>query len=130
MNHLYVLNFIMSGVFILGETTRRGFSYMSINATTLFEDYVCGTFLIIAAILYLRKNVNADKFMSASWGYATGGMFVPFFAHLEAWMRVETFRADHPHEDLNGVIIKGVIFLTCLIGLVISLRNNQKIAAS
>jgi hypothetical protein len=52
-------------------------------------------------------------------------MFVPFFAHLEAFLRKETFRIDHPHEDLNSVIIKGVIWGICLVCFVITMRSKE-----
>jgi hypothetical protein len=73
----------------------------------------------------------APKMMAAAWGYATGGMFVPFAAHLEAWLRDETFRPDHPHTDTASIILKGVIWAICLAYLVITLRsqNNRQSTA-
>jgi hypothetical protein len=63
--------------------------------------------------------------MAAAWGFATGSMFVPFAAHLEAWLRDETFRPDHPHTDIASIILKGVIFAICLVCLVVTLRNHD-----
>lgn len=99
----------MAAVFIFGETLRRSLNYLSINTTTMFEDYFCGLLLIIAALLWTKGSQHAHKFMIGAWAYTTGGMFVPFFAHLEAYLRGATFRADHPHEDVNSIILNGAL---------------------
>ncbi len=67
----------------------------------MIEDYLCGAFLLLAAIFWLKKHRKAQVLMTAAWAYATDGMIVPFFAHLEAWSRGLTFRIDHPHGDIN-----------------------------
>jgi hypothetical protein len=123
MKVTHYMAYIMSIVFIVGETSRRGFEYFSINASTMFEDYFCGILLLTAAILWSKKNPKAPKFMIAAWAYATGGMFIPFYAHLEAYLRGATFRADHPHDDLNSVILKGTIWSICLIFFFITMRS-------
>ena len=115
----------MAFVFIMGETARRGLSYLSVNATTMVEDYLCGALLLAAALAWLKKKSIAPKLMAVAWAYATGGMFVPFFAHLEAWFRGVTIRDDHPHADFESVILKGVIWLICLICLVVTLRSDS-----
>lgn len=115
----------MAAMFILGETLRRGLSYFSINATTMVEDYLSGALLITAAILWSKASKHARFYMIAAWAYSTGGMFVPFFAHLEAYLRGATFRADHPHEDLNSVILKGVIWLVSLICFIVVMKHNH-----
>ena len=114
----------MTLVFILGETLRRGLSYFSINATTMVEDYLCGLLLLMAAVLWSKGSQLAPKYMVAAWAYATGGMFVPFFAHLEAYLRGATFRIDHPHADIDSVILKGTIWSVSLICFIIALRSN------
>ncbi len=120
------LTYLMSAVFILGETLRRGLSYFSVNATTMVEDYLCGALLFTAAILATKGSKLASKYMVAAWAYATGGMFVPFYAHLEAYLRGATFRADHIHTDVNSVILKGVIWSIALICFIVVLRNEAK----
>jgi hypothetical protein len=133
MKPVYYMTWIMVVVFIVGETARRGIDYFSINATTMIEDYLCGILLLSAAILWLKKSEMAPKLMVAAWAYATGGMFVPFAAHLEAWIREETFRADHPHDDVGSVVLKGIIWAICLTCFVISVRSassNQRLAES
>jgi hypothetical protein len=113
----------MAVVFIVGETSRRGLGYFSINATTMVEDYLCGALLLWAAIYWSKRHKMAPELMAGAWAYATGGMFVPFFAHLEAWWRVETFRADHPHTDIGSVVLKGAIWAICLVCFVVTLRS-------
>ena len=116
----------MSFVFLFGETARRGIGYFSINATTMVEDYLCGAILITAAILWSKKHVMAPTMMIAAWAYATAGMFVPFFAHLEAYLRGATFRADHPFDDVNSVILKGTIWSICLICFIVAVKYQNK----
>ena len=126
MKIVYYTTYIMAFVFIAGETVRRGLSYLSVNATTMIEDYLCGALLLTAAIFWAKGKEIAPKLMAVAWAYGTGGMFVPFAAHLEAWIRSETFRPDHPHEDLNSVILKGIIWAICLICLIVTLRSDDR----
>lgn len=125
MKVVYYATWAMALVFILGETLRRGLSYLSINATTMVEDYLCGVLLFLAALLWLKEHKIAPKFMAASWAYATGGMFVPFFAHLEAWFRGITIRPDHPHSDIESIVLKGVIWSICLTCFIVSLGHDE-----
>ncbi|WNC67130.1 hypothetical protein RI845_11400 [Thalassotalea nanhaiensis] len=126
MKIVYILTYLMSFVFILGETLRRGLSYFSINATTMVEDYLCGLLLLTAAVLWTKGSQLAEKYMVAAWAYTTGGMFVPFYAHLEAYLRGATFRADHPHTDVNSVILKGIIWSIALICFLIVIKSQTK----
>ncbi|MGH2550483.1 MAG: hypothetical protein ACRDHN_13910 [Thermomicrobiales bacterium] len=123
MKIVYYLTWIMAFVFVAGETARRGLGYFAINATTMLEDYLCAALLLWAAFSWFRKQKISQTLMAAAWGYAAGGMFVPFFAHLESWLRGATFRPDHPHEDLGSIVVKGVIWAICLGCLIVTLRN-------
>ena len=125
MKAAHIMAYVMGFIFIVGETSRRGFEYFSVNATTMVEDYLCGILLLCAALFWSMRHEIAPKLMVASWAYATGGMFVPFFAHLEAYLRGVTFRADHPHAELESVILKGIIWAICLLFLIVSLRNGK-----
>jgi hypothetical protein len=123
MKIVHSMAYVMAFVFTVGETARRGISYLAVNATTMFEDYFCGALLFAAAISWTKKRKDAQLWMAVAWAYATGGMFVPFFAHLEAWMRGVTFRPDHPHADVQSIILKGVIWAICLVCLVVTVRK-------
>ena len=125
MKTAYSAAWIMAFVFIAGETVRRGLSYLSVNATTMVEDYLCGALLLWAAVFWHLRRPLAPKLMAVAWAYATGGMFVPFFAHLEAFLRDTTFRPDHPHEDVKSIVLKGVIWAICLGCLIISMRSDD-----
>jgi hypothetical protein len=37
------------------------------------------------------------EMMAVAGAYSTGGMFVPFVAHVEAWLRNETSHPDPPY---------------------------------
>ena len=121
----YYMAYVMAFVFIVGETSRRGLGYFSVNATTMIEDYLGGALFLFAALCWYKKSTIAPKLMAVAWAYATGGMFVPFFAHLEAWVRGATFRNDHPHADIEAVISKGVIWAICLTCLLLTLRSKD-----
>ena len=121
----YYMAYVMAFVFIVGETVRRGLGYFAINATTMLEDYLGGAFLLVAAVFWLKKHIIAPKLLVAAWAYSTGGMFVPFAAHLEAWLRGVTFRPDHPHEDIGSVIMKGIILAICLTCMILALRGGD-----
>ncbi|MGR5176560.1 hypothetical protein ACPV4B_04165 [Vibrio parahaemolyticus] len=123
MNRLLVIcTYSMSAVFLLGEIARRGMNYFSINATTMMEDLLCGALLFIAATMLVKRMKQAKLVMVGAWGYAFGGMFVPFFAHLEALLRGVEMRPDHLIVDVNSIILKGVIWLMCGVLLLLSLR--------
>jgi hypothetical protein len=125
MKGTQALAYAMGAMFILGETARRGIDYFSVNATTMLEDYGSGILLILAAAACTAKLAHSAIYLAGAWGYAAGGMFVPFFAHLEAFLRGATFRPDHPIEDVNGIIIKGVIWGICVSLFIASLRDSS-----
>lgn len=125
MRVVYFFNYVMIAVYFIGETTRRGLDYFSINATTLLEDYTGGLLLIIAAYLWHKKKNVASKWMIGAWGYSAGGMFVPFWAHFEAYVRGVSMRPDHDYTDLNAVIMKGIIWLICVGCFAITLFSKK-----
>ncbi|MBY3027089.1 hypothetical protein [Rhizobium leguminosarum] len=125
MKIVYYVTIVMAFVFLLGETARRGMAYFAVNATTMIEDYLCGALLLVAAWLWHRRSPSAPLMMAVGWAFATGGMFVPFAAHFEAWLRNETFRPDHPHTDVGSIILKGMILAISLACLIVTLRNRN-----
>lgn len=125
MKVVYWLTYVLAIVFIAGETSRRGLGYFAVNATTMIEDYLAGAMLLWAALSWSRKQPIAPKLMAGAWGFCAGGMFVPFAAHLEAWLRGATFRPDHPHEDISAIVVKGVIWAICVGCLFVCLRSDD-----
>ena len=130
MKSTQALAYAMGAIFIIGETARRGIGYFSINATTMLEDYGSGILLILAAMACTAKLAQSTVYLAGAWGYSAGGMFVPFFAHLEAYLRGATFRPDHPIEDVSGIIVKGIIWGICLAAFIASLRDRSITARS
>jgi hypothetical protein len=90
----------------------------------MFEDYSCAVILLLAEWFWFKQSPTAPRWMAAAWGYATGGMFVPFFAHLEAFLRGTTVRPDHPHTDVGSIVTKGIIWAICLVCLVVTVRKE------
>ena len=125
MKSTQTLAYVMGAIFILGETARRGLGYFSINTTTMLEDYGSGLLLILAAMACTAKLAQSTIYLAGAWGYSAGGMFVPFFAHLEAYLRGATFRPEHPIEDTNGIIVKGIIWGICDAAFLASLRDQS-----
>lgn len=126
MKTVYILNYIMALLFILGETLRRGPSYIFTNTSTMLEDYISGAILLIAAYFWKQKKDNAPNIMVGAWGYATGGMFIPFWAHLEACIRGETICQDHIYSDVEAIILKGLIWIVCISCFIITLKGANK----
>jgi hypothetical protein len=125
MKGTQAMAYVMGAIFILGETARRGLDYFAINATTMLEDYSSGILLLLAAAACTAKLSQSTMYLAGAWGYSAGGMFVPFFAHLEAYLRGATFRPDHPIEDVSGIIVKGVIWGICVVAFIASLRDRS-----
>ncbi len=126
MNRLMIVfTYAMSAVFLLGEIARRGMEYFAVNTTTMVEDLLCGGLLFLAASMLAKGHDKARTMLVGAWGYAFGGMFVPFFAHLEAFLRGVEIRSDHPIDDVGSVILKGVIWLLCGVFFVLSLRKSS-----
>ena len=125
MKLTYYMSYVMILMYTLGETLRRGFEYFAINATTMFEDYVSAVLFIIAVWTWHKRSDLAPKFMLTAWAYALGGMFVPFFAHLEAFLRGVTVRPEHPHDDLGSVILKASIWGVCAVFTIITIRSDR-----
>mgnify|MGYP000577889005 CR=1 FL=1 len=125
MKLVYYMTYPMILLYTLGETSRRGVDYFAINATTMLEDYSAAILFMIAAWTWCKASKNAPKFMLVAWAYAAGAMFVPFFAHLEAFMRGATFRADHIHTDVNSIVLKGTVWVVTLVCLYITFRSKK-----
>lgn len=115
--------------FLLIENVRRGVSYFAVNATTMIEDYLMGVIFIVVALVYGKNKELGTKLIIGAWAYAVGGMFVPFAAHLEAYLRGATFRPDHIHTDVNSIILKGVVWLIAIIMLYAAVKNRLRLEA-
>ena len=127
---IYYLTIGFGAFFLLIENIRRGVSYFEINATTMIEDYLMGVIFISAALIYRKNRELGTKLIIGAWAYAVGGMFVPFAAHLEAFLRGETFRPDHIHTDVNSIVLKGFVWLLAILILTWAIKERKTLEES
>jgi hypothetical protein len=101
------------------ETTRRGIAYWTVNITTMFEDYIAGGLLLIAAFLAIRGKPSAPLFLVAAWSYVTGMMSSSFWYQLESTIRGVDL------EPRNSAVLgfKILLWATCVISVLLSLRR-------
>jgi hypothetical protein len=83
MKIVYYLTYVMAFIFSPAKPPRRDIGYFPVNATTMIEDYLCGAWLLSAAWIWSKGYRIASRMMAVAWAYSTGGIFVPFTAHLE-----------------------------------------------
>ena len=106
MKFVYYMTYPMILLYTLGETLRRGIGYFPISATTMLEDCSAAVLFMIAAWACHKASDHADKWMLLAWAYVTGAMFIPFFAHHEAFLRGAMFRQDPIHTDMDAIVLK------------------------
>jgi hypothetical protein len=129
MTGIFHASYLMGALLIIVETFRRGFEHWGVYATTIIEDYIAGAFLIIAAVLWIKKSPRARMVMAAAWAYMIGMMTPTFFGHFEAYLRGATILADAPYDAVAAIVIKGLLWLIAVIGLGLTLyiadSNNK-----
>ncbi|NRB17031.1 MAG: hypothetical protein HRU33_05490 [Rhodobacteraceae bacterium] len=118
---IFHASYLMGAILIVAETLRRGFAYWGVHATTIIEDYISGAFLIIAAVLWFKRSPRAGMVMAAAWAYMIGMMTPTFFSHFEAHLRGVTRILDQPYDDVGAIAMKGVLWLSAVIGLGLTL---------
>jgi uncharacterized membrane protein len=124
------MRFPVAAAFAIGvllpalETLRRGVGEWTRDFTTMFEDYVAGALLLVAAIGATRERRWAPLFLIAAWGYVTGLMSSSFWYQLE-----ETLRGTIT-EDPVVLAVKLLLWGTCVLALVASFRAALRGSAS
>ena len=108
------------------ETCRRGIGYWSVEFTTMFEDYVAGALLLIGGWASYRSRPWGATFLLLAWAYVAGLMGSSFWSQLE-----ETFRhtATEPN-NLLVVIVKFLLWGTCVVGVVLSFQRARRARAA
>jgi hypothetical protein len=106
------------------ETCRRGLSHWGVNFTTMFEDYVIGVLLFIAGWAAYRERSWGAPFLLLAWAYATGLMSTSFWFQLEETLR-ETI--VEPNNSIV-VVVKFLMWITCLVCLVLAFRRVTRVA--
>lgn len=117
----------IGGVFVpLLETVRRWHQESVAGYfVTWFEDYAIGALLLLGGWKTYKSIEKGRKYLTASWGVATGMGFEDFFSQLEVIHRAELVSGS----NLGIAIIKGVIFLICALSLVFSLVDKSSEAS-
>ncbi len=114
-----VAAFIMGALLPLLETLRRGISHWLVNSTTMFEDYVAGLLLLVAAWASAANRRHALSLLVVAWAYVTGMMGSSFWYQLEFTFRGEALEAN----NAVVLIVKCLLWSTCLVSLVLSFRR-------
>ena len=123
------MRFEVTAAFAIGillpflETCRRGIGHWSVDFTTMFEDYVAGALLLIAGWASYRARPWGGLFLVVAWAYVTGMMGESFWSQLE-----DTFRhtVAEPY-NLLVVIVKFILWGTCIVSLVLSFKRSSQL---
>ena len=111
--------FIVGALLPVLETVRRGIGHWTVDFTTMFEDYLGGTVLLIGAWAAYRAKLWGPMFLVVAWAFLAGGMTSSFVSQLEATIRQT---ATEPH-NFVVVIVKFLLWTTCVTALVLSFRS-------
>jgi hypothetical protein len=104
------------------ETYRRGMGHWRVEFTTMFEDYLAGALLLVAAWGALRSRVWARDGLLIAWVWVTGMMTTSLVSQIE-----DTVREGSPEPDNALVIvIKTLLFAVSASALVATLRSHLK----
>jgi hypothetical protein len=119
------MRFEVGAAFVMGvllpvlETARRGIGHWAIDFTTMFEDYLAGALLLIGAWAAYRARPWGPAFLLLAWASFSGLMSSSFLGQLEETLRQT---ASEPF-NLLVVVVKFVLWSTCIISLVLSFRR-------
>src|SRR5262245_17957228 len=85
--------FALGVLFPLLETARRGLGHWAVDFTTMFEDYLAGAILLIAAWATLQGRRWGPLLLVAAWSGITGMMTISVVSQVEDTVRgsVEPF---------------------------------------
>lgn len=101
------------------ETGRRGIRHWTVEFTTMFEDYVAGALLLLAAWATTRARPWGSTLLLLAWAYFSGLMSSSFWWQLEETLRNT---ASEPNSQLV-LIVKFLLWITCVVSLVLSFRR-------
>jgi hypothetical protein len=126
------MRFEVVAAFVVGillpvlETGRRGISHWAINFTTMFEDYLAGALLLIGAWASYRGRSWGSIFLVLAWASFFGLMNSSFLGQLEETLRGTASEAN----NLLVVVVKFLLWATCVSGLVLSFRRAIRVNRS
>ena len=119
------MRFEVAAAFVMGillpvlETGRRGIGYWAVDFTTMFEDYLAGALLLVGAWATYRMRSWGPVFLVLAWGSLSGLLGSSFWGQLEETLR---HTASEPN-NLLVVIVKFLLWSTCIVSLVLSFRR-------
>ncbi|HEX6189994.1 MAG TPA: hypothetical protein VFZ40_18090 [Pyrinomonadaceae bacterium] len=119
------MRFEVIAAFIVGvllpvlETARRGISHWTVDFTTMFEDYLGGAVLLIGAWAAYTARTWGATFLAIAWGAIAALMTLSLVSQLEDTIRQA---ATEPHNSVV-VIVKFLLWVTCVTALVLSFRT-------
>ena len=119
MKIVVLLGYLLGIALPVLETMRRGFSHLQVNATTMFDDYIMGAFLLAACISWSLDKKNAKILFVIAWAYVLGVMNAAFWGHFEGHLR-DVAICDNDPAEVGAIVFKGVIWLIALFCLVVS----------
>ena len=88
----------------------------------MFEDYVAGALLLIAAWAAYRPRVWGATFLVLAWGYVAGLLGSSFWSQLEETLR---HTATEPNNMLV-VVVKFLLWATTVVSLALSFRRATR----
>ena len=98
------------------ETLRRRTNFETISGYV--DDFIAGGLLLYAARAVSRKRPSGPALLVAAWAVLCGGLYNSFFYQLE---RSANDVSGLPNTTV--VVIKGVLYATALVALVLSVRS-------
>ena len=100
------------------ETVRRGFDYWVVSFTTMFEDYLAGAALLIAAIASIQGKRWAPLSLVVVWSGTMFMMLISTVSQIERQIKEDL----EAHSEIV-LIIKIALFALSLVALAQSLRE-------
>lgn len=114
-----VAAFTMGVLLPVLETARRGIGHWTVDFTTMFEDYLAGTLLLIGAWAAYRSKSWGTLFLVLAWASFSGLMTSSFFGQLEETLR----QTSSEPNNLLVVVVKFLLWSVCVVSLVLSFRT-------
>lgn len=101
------------------ETYRRGIGHWRVEFTTMFEDYLGGALLLVAAWTAHRRHPVGDRLLLVAWASISGLMLISFVSQVEDTLR----GVDLEPMNTDVLIVKFLLLATSLAALMKTFRR-------